>query len=85
MIMPPRLTQRVRSLAWKRADGSTSGRPATQHLQQQEQQAQQEVAQLTKLALKQQNQLGDLEQQVRTLQAAVCKLDASAPGCKARP
>ena len=44
-----------------------------------------ELVLLTKLVLKQQNQLGDLEQQVRTLQDAVCKLDASAPGCKARP
>ena len=50
-----------------------------------QQQEQQDVAQLTKLVLKQQNQLGDLEQHVEALQAAVCKLDASAPGCKARP
>jgi len=39
------------------------------------------VAELTKLVLKQQNQLGDLQQQVCTLQAAVCRLDSSAPGC----
>jgi predicted nucleic acid-binding Zn-ribbon protein len=67
------------------AEAGTSGRPTTQHQQQALQQEQQEQAQLTKLVLKQQNQLGDLEQQVQTLQAAVCKLDASAPGCKARP
>ena len=66
------------------AEASTSGRPTTQQ-QQALQQEQQEVVQLTKLVLKQQNQLVDLEQQVRTLQDAVCKLDASAPGCKARP
>ncbi len=43
-----------------------------------------EVAELSRLVLKQQNQLGDLQQQVAELQAAVCKLDGSAPWCKKR-
>ncbi len=55
-------------------------------MQQQEQHelaaTRQELAELSRLVLKQQNQLGDLQEQLAGLQAAVCKLDASAPGCK---
>ncbi|PRW56292.1 Dynamin-like 120 kDa isoform 1 [Chlorella sorokiniana] len=60
-----------------------------QHEQQQQQEKQQELAstrqelaELARLVLKQQNQLGDLQEQLGGLQAAVCKLDAAAPGCK---
>ena len=44
------------------------------------------VAELTASAMlppmKQQNELGDLRGQLAGLQAAVCKLDPAAPGCK---
>lgn len=54
---------------------------------QQPQQAQQaqrdkaDLAQLMRLVLKQQNLIEDLQQQVAGLQAAVCRLDATLPGC----
>ena len=62
------------------AASATSQQPQQQ--QQQQQQLERELAQLSHLAVKQQNELGDLRQQVAALQAAVCKLDPAAPGCK---
>ena len=66
------------------AAGGTRRRRQHHHQQQrQHQQQDAEVAELTKLLLRQQNQLSDLQQQVAALQAAVCRLDSSAPGCPA--
>lgn len=70
------------------SSSSSSASPAaTEQKQQPEQQAElaatkHELAELSRLVLKQQNQLGDLQEQLAGLQAAVCKLDVSAPGCK---
>jgi hypothetical protein len=44
--------------------------------------AAEQIAELSKLVLRQQNQLGDLSQQVELLQAAICKVDPDASGCK---
>ena len=40
------------------------------------------LAELSRLVVRQQAALGDLEEQVQALQAAVCRLDPAAPGCK---
>ncbi|KAL4457404.1 hypothetical protein ABPG75_012269 [Micractinium tetrahymenae] len=68
------------------SDGSTnsSGSQPSQQRPQSARDAEEAIQELTKLVLRQQNRLGELEQQVGELQAAVCRLDASAPGCKQR-
>ena len=40
------------------------------------------LADLQQLVVRQQNQLGDLEQQVKVLHAALCRLDPTSPGCE---
>lgn len=66
-------------------ESTGSGATSTTKIQQQrrEQERQQEITELSRLVVKQQNQLGDLQQHVTQLQAAVCRIDATAPGCKA--
>lgn len=59
------------------ASGGTAERQRRQ-LEQQER----ELGELARLVLKQQNELGDLRGQLAGLQAAVCKLDPAAHGCK---
>lgn len=63
------------------AGGNTS--PSQQH-QRRAGDSEEGVQELTMLVLRQQVRLGELQQQVAELQAAVCKLDASAPVCKRR-
>ena len=58
-----------------------AGSSAALGVQQREREAEQ-LAELSRLVLRQQNQLGDVLAQVARLQTAVCRLDGTAPGCQ---